>query len=144
MIKIMKTMTQKLHCGTKHHIKQWTTHLGYALVALLICQSFLSMGKALDSHDVASLSHNVEHQHEHTHTEHTYLHQAETVASDKGDNTHNPADCHHCGHCHGSHVQWLSQSVTSDVIEFSQLHTFHYLSKVLNALPERLLRPPKV
>jgi len=140
----MKMLTHKLHCVLKQHTKHWATHLGYALVALMLCQSFLSMSKTFDLHDVVSTKHNVEHSHEHTHTEHTQLYHAQTSVSDDQGNTHNPADCHHCGHCHGSHVQWLSQSVTSDVIEFSQLHTFLYLSKVLDALPERLLRPPKV
>ncbi|MCC5450718.1 hypothetical protein LMJ53_03080 [Rheinheimera sp. UJ51] len=56
---------------------------------------------------------------------------------------HNPADCHHCGHCHGTHVQWLGQSSLASIDATQQSHQFFYLNTVIDAPVNRLLRPPK-
>lgn len=56
---------------------------------------------------------------------------------------HNPADCHHCGHCQGTHVQWLGQSSLESIDATRQFHQFFYLNTVIDAPVNRLLRPPK-
>lgn len=58
-------------------------------------------------------------------------------------NHHNPADCHHCGHCHGSHAQWLEH--TADIqLNIAQINpAFYYRSQLVASAITQLLRPPK-
>jgi hypothetical protein len=66
---------------------------------------------------------------------------------DKNDtavNQHNPADCHHCGHCHGTHVQWVTQQHSQKILLVAQVHEFFYLKTMIDGQVSRLLRPPKV
>lgn len=132
-------MTQNQQCDSKRLTKQTATYLSYALIALMLCQSFLVMCKTFDLHDVASTMHSFEyhHQHQQIPTEHTQLHQHETSTSDEVKKLYSHDDCHQCGQCHGSHVQWLSQSVTTKAVKSDQSHTFYYLIALLNALPDR-------
>ena len=59
------------------------------------------------------------------------------------DFSHNPADCHHCGHCHGTHAHWLGNSNGIELDSVTTHHGFYYLSKVIDAPVTQLLRPPK-
>ena len=79
----------------------------YIMIMLILFQSFYAVANSLDFHAI-----DTQHlQHEHNHAEHDKsLSSTSTqdVSTDQVKGQHNPADCHHCGHCHGTHVQWLS------------------------------------
>ena len=122
-----------------HQTEKSTTQFIYVLIALMLCQSFLLTAKTLDFH-VIDLTH---HSAGHSQTEHDQLRQVTEPTNDIGSDAHNTADCHHCGHCHGTHIQWLNPCSTTRVMAISQLHYFFYVTAMLDTPPEKLLRPPK-
>jgi hypothetical protein len=126
-----------------------TKATSYLVIMLILCQSFTAVASLLDFHtlDVTHLS-EVHNHHEHDgHQPHALIEpdtaQPSQNASASDDNFHNPADCHHCGHCHGSHTQWVGDSSSLKAFLVNEGHAFFYLSKVIDAPISRLLRPPK-
>jgi len=129
----------------------------YVVVLLILFQSFTAVASSLDFHtlDVEHLAEVHEHELQHGHDKHDHekhkLHSSTQLENDTGltdssapsQNAHNPSDCHHCGHCHGSHSQWLGNSVGFKQPSLDEGHAFFYLSKVIDAPISRLLRPPK-
>jgi hypothetical protein len=123
----------------------------YILVWLILFQSFSAVAKSFDYHaiDAEHLSEVHEHQFN-DNTKSTILITpqngdvpANSDLSLVADNSHNPADCHHCGHCNGTHGQWLehSESVALDAVVSSE--SFYFLSIIVEAPLSQLLRPPK-
>jgi cytochrome c553 len=119
---------------------------GYVVVMLILFQSFTAVASTLDFHtlDVEHLAEVHEHDKHDAHASP----QAETNATSldiaaSSESPHNPSDCHHCGHCHGSHTQWVGDSVGIKQPPLDEGHAFFYLSKVIEAPITRLLRPPK-
>jgi len=55
---------------------------------------------------------------------------------------HDNEDCHHCGHCHGSHAQWLALNHLSMPIHSARNNLFNYQSKLNIGTQENLFRPP--
>ena len=116
--------------------------LGYIVISLILFQSFSAVANSLDFHAI-----DTQHlQHEHKHSEHKQE-QSELSANETSDKVstehHNPADCHHCGHCHGTHAQWLGNNTAIELASVATHHGFYYLSKVIDAPVTQLLRPPK-
>jgi hypothetical protein len=122
----------------------------YLLVLLILFQSFSAVANSLDYHSIDS---------EHLSEVHE-RHLGDNSASEKAqiqlkssmqtgvdnsaiDSSHNPADCHHCGHCHGTHAQWLGHSAGIQFSSLATSHVFYYLSRVKDAPVTQLLRPPK-
>ena len=117
--------------------------ISYIVISLILFQSFSAVANSLDFHAV-----DIQHlQHEHKHSEHEQV-QSELSANETSDKVstehHNPADCHHCGHCHGTHAQWVSQSHINSLKTVVSVHNFNYLDAVIDAPINRLLRPPKI
>lgn len=117
---------------------------------LILLQSFSAVANSLDFHSIDTQHIQQEHQHSDDHV----VDSADAEPSDKlvkklndGKDTtashHNPADCHHCGHCQGAHAQWLVQYAPLSTDPAQQSHQFHYLRAVIDAPVNRLLRPPK-
>lgn len=111
------------------------------MIMLILFQSFSAVANSLDFHTIDS-----EHlQHDHDHAEHKKRLpkiNAQDTSDDKSGH-HNPADCHHCGHCHGSHAQWVGCHSIHNLNEVAFSHNFNYLDAVIDAPVNRLLRPPK-
>jgi hypothetical protein len=113
----------------------------YIVIMLILFQSFTAVASSLDFHtvDVTHLS----EIHEHEKDDVSFSDETASSVQSTSDNAHNPSDCHHCGHCHGSHTQWVTDSTGMRYNPFSQGHAFFYLSKIIDAPVTRLLRPPK-
>ena len=99
--------------------------ISYIVISLILFQSFSAVANSLDFHAI-----DIQHlQHEHKHSEHEQL-QSELSANETSDKVstehHNPADCHHCGHCHGTHAQWVSQSHINSLKTVVSVHNFNF------------------
>ena len=125
---------------------------------LILFQSFSAVANSLDFH-IVDLQHS---QHEHSHeTDNkpankivstfldsdivldTFINSPINSSIEKTDSQHSPADCHHCGHCSGSHAQWVSQHTAERFNLALQTHQFYFLQTVINGPVNQLLRPPK-
>jgi hypothetical protein len=123
----------------------------YLLISLILFQSFSAVANSLDFHDIDSQHLNEVHEHQlgdNTPAEKTQIHLKSNVVNDQTgsasiDISHNPADCHHCGHCHGTHTQWLGNNTAIELASVTTHDDFYYLSKVIDAPVTQLLRPPK-
>jgi hypothetical protein len=114
----------------------------YIMISLILFQSFSAVANSLDF-DAIDTQHL---QHEHNHAEHDKsLSSTSTqdASTDQVQGQHNPADCHHCGHCHGTHVQWVGHDSISKHHHVVSNHNFNYLDALIDAPINRLLRPPK-
>lgn len=113
---------------------------------LILFQSFSAVANSLDFH-ATDLQHlQQQHQHSDDHISGSVNEKSVNKPND-GKNTvvsqHNPADCHHCGHCNGTHLHWVGQNITQSADLALQSHLFHYLRAVIDAPVTPLLRPPK-
>ncbi len=122
----------------------------YLLISLILFQSFSAVANTLDSHTVDSQHLNEIHEHQlgdNIATEHAQVQLKSSEQPDADnvpvDKSQNPADCHHCGHCHGTHAQWIVSTNGIELDSVATHHNFYYLSKVIDAPITQLLRPPK-
>lgn len=123
----------------------------YLLVWLILFQSFSTVAKSFDYHaiDAEHLSEVHEHQPNDNNkiTKLTTPQNANVPANSDialvTDNSHNPADCHHCGHCNGTHSQWLEHNETVALDNVVTADAFYFLSIIVEAPLSQLLRPPK-
>ncbi len=119
----------------------------YVVVMLILFQSFTAVASSLDFHtlDVEHLAEVHEHDKHDAHASPQPEKNATSLdLTASSESPHNPSDCHHCGHCHGSHTQWVGNSVGIKQPSLDEGHAFFYLSKVIDAPITRLLRPPKI
>jgi len=104
------------------------------LIFSIVLQSFIAVSASFDTHqlDVAHL------QTEHDHA--TDI--GSKLSADKNIDEHNVNDCHHCGHCSGSHISWVSGKTVNAELSLFSLHSF----QLSHAVPYRTLssiyRPP--
>jgi hypothetical protein len=124
--------------------------VSYFTIMLILFQSFSAVANSLDFHAIDPQHLQQEHQHSDDHIIGNVNEEPPekplNKLNDGNDTTasqHNPADCHHCGHCNGTHVQWVGQNVIRSTDQTQQSHQFHYLRAVIDAPVNRLLRPPK-
>lgn len=107
------------------------------MVISIVLQSVIAVAKANDVHQM-DISH-VQTQHSHESHQQTSLTDASLLQLDE----HNIEDCHHCGHCHGSHSQWVvSKNLPPTSIALLTARQFFYLSIFDNGYIEEHLRPP--
>jgi hypothetical protein len=115
----------------------------YLLIMLIIFQSFSAVANSLDYHsiDTQHLSEVHEHQvHDNTKTKSS---QQNADLSASNDTSHNPADCHHCGHCNGSHLSFLFTSQLKSTLSINSSLNSHYLYANKSTQVSSLFRPPK-
>lgn len=113
---------------------------------LILFQSFSAVANSLDFHAIDPQHLQQVHQHSDDHVINLDNVSTTDKLSDGNNSTasqHNPADCHHCGHCNGTHVQWVSQYSVQNSDLAQQSHQFHYRRAVIDAPVNQLLRPPK-
>jgi len=79
---------------------------------------------------------------QHIQTEHSHL-TDDSLATNDGENDHNVQDCHHCGHCHGSHTHWFSSKNLPQTLPLLLVFN-HYLyqNDHEGRFVENLIRPP--
>ena len=94
------------------------------MIMLIVFQSFSAVANSLDFHAI-----DTEHlQHDHDHAEHSINASVSPeidISEDDAKVHHNPADCHHCGHCHGSHAQWVGHHSINNLNELASGHNFN-------------------
>ena len=112
----------------------------YIMIMLILFQSFSAVANSLDFHSIDS-----QHlQHEHDHAEHDNR-LSKTNDQDTNDNKnrdHNPDDCHHCGHCSGSHLSWVLVSNSNCSLKIHSINRVPYQLDNINKSLHTILRPP--
>lgn len=79
----------------------------------------------------------------HLQTTHDHASDTEHSSSATQADEHNSNDCHHCGHCQGTHLQWFSEKSTganSPVLIAAANFVYH--SGLDKRSPDELIRPP--
>lgn len=110
---------------------------------LIFFQSFSAVANSLDFHATDPQHLQQEHQHSDDHVIGSVNEEPLHKLNDTNASQHNPADCHHCGHCNATHVQWLGQHAIRSTDLAHQSHQFHYFRAVIDVPVNQLLRPPK-
>lgn len=108
--------------------------LNFTLVILIVLQSFVAIANSQEIHEIDIQHIQIEHSHE-----------SDRFVADKElptDNEHNAKDCHHCGHCHGFHIQWLVQSQTFTERPNQIGHQYGYLFQYSSPLHDNPIIPP--
>ena len=102
----------------------------------VVLQSFLAIADAPTAH-IAEPEH-LQSTHEHS------LHDAELFSNTTTDHgAHDIADCHHCGHCQGSHAPWqMYENAGLDQHNLLPEQIFYYQEQDLSSPVENLIRPP--
>lgn len=114
--------------------------ISYIIISLILFQSYSVVANSLDFHAI-----DTQHlQQEHKHSEHKQVLDANGTSGKEKVNHNNTADCHHCGHCHGTHAQWVNPNNINGLKTVVSIHNFNYLDMVVDTPVNRLLRPPKV
>ena len=110
------------------------------MIMLILFQSLSAVANSLDTNSI-----DTQHlQHEHDHAEHDKR-LSNTIVQDTNvdkNEHHNPTDCHHCGHCSGSHLSWV---IVNNSISSTKLHTKNRIPFQANKIKDSLhtiFRPP--
>lgn len=118
----------------KEYNKMINTWVSLLIVLSVALQSLVAVANSDNDHQLDAQHIQTEHSHELDFTE---------LASDTSESEHNVKDCHHCGHCQGSHNQWLFSKSTICVTEkFIISNQYHYLAHTDKSVIEQLIRPP--
>lgn len=78
------------------------------LVISVVLQSFVAIAASVETHQVDI---------QHIQTKHNHH---DDIAQKNNLNTvdgHDVSDCHHCGHCSGSHLSWILVKLTSSHVQ---------------------------
>ena len=111
--------------------------LSLLLVISIVLQSFLAVADAEKPHQINTQHLQTEHVHEYDHES------LNRSLSDSPNGEHNTNDCHHCGHCQGSHTQWISnKKITTTPTDFIVFNQYFYLNYLDNNFIEEPIRPP--
>ncbi len=111
--------------------------LSYWLVILIALQSFATIAGAGQPHQ--SDDEHLSYSQEHSAGAMTSFTDESTVSSD-----HAELDCHHCGHCHGSHLSFLTTNSTDLSSACLSMALKGFDKTALNGLMFTLFRPPKI
>ncbi len=112
------------------------TWLGLLIVLSIALQSFAAVADSNENHHLDV---------QHIQTEHSHDLDDIELFNDSSEGEHNINDCHHCGHCQGSHTQWLaSNSANLTTAEFILSNQFFYNTHLDKSFIEELIRPPIV
>ncbi len=110
------------------------TWVGLLLVLSIALQSFVAMANSDKAHQVDT---------QHIQTEHSHDVDNAELFEDSSKDDHSIKDCHHCGHCQGSHTQWFSSKKTSIATpDFLSINQYFYTAHLDKSFIEELTRPP--
>jgi len=112
--------------------------LSLLLVISIVLQSFVAVADAEKPHQI-----NPQHlQTEHVHDSDNLESQNKSL-NEYSDTEHNTNDCHHCGHCQGSHTQWIvNKKITTSPTDFMVFNQYFYFNHLDKSFIEELIRPP--
>lgn len=110
------------------------TWLSFLIVLSIALQSFVAVANSGDNHQLNA---------QHLQTEHSHEVDNQARLNTTSTAEHNVKDCHHCGHCQGSHSQWfLTNKSTSIVTKLLIPNQYFYLIDININFIEQLIRPP--
>ncbi len=98
---------------------------------MVALQSFSPIVSATQTHQVDAA---------HLQTEHSHQNDTQLLGSDNSE--HDIKDCHHCGHCSGSHLSWLMLKETLEQIPSTTSNPLFLIVTSPIAFIEPTLRPP--
>jgi len=108
--------------------------ISLTIVLSIALQSFVAVADSDKSHQVDAT---------HLQTEHSHDADNVNASEHSTESEHSIEDCHHCGHCQGSHTQWLTSKKT---LQLTPKHLFPgeylYLTHLEKSFIEELIRPP--
>lgn len=104
------------------------------LVVSIVLQSLTAVAAITNENHQIDVEHiQVKHDHNSDHTESGKLVDAQG---------HDINDCHHCGHCSGSHLSWILVKGISNIHELPTVDEFPYYFIQSKEFSEAILRPP--
>jgi len=110
------------------------TWLSFLIVLSIALQSFVAVANSNENHQV---------DYQHLQTEHSHEGENSELFEESSEDEHNIKDCHHCGHCQGSHTPWFislkNNDITTAPLVFNQ---YFYHSHLDKSFIEDLIRPP--
>ncbi|GGZ84445.1 DUF2946 domain-containing protein [Paraglaciecola chathamensis] len=112
------------------------TWISLLVVLSIALQSFASVANSNESHQIDSL---------HIQTEHSHDSDDIELFDESSDTEHNIKDCHHCGHCQGTHTQWVARNKsTLQTPKLIITNQYFYADHVDKIFTEEPIRPPIV
>ena len=108
--------------------------LNLTLAIVIVIQSFVAIANSQETHvlDV-----------QHIQTEHSHENDRQIVDNELPiEGEHSVEDCHLCGHCHGFHSQWLTQTKASIDHDKLVAHQYLYSFQYANAYSDNPIIPP--
>jgi hypothetical protein len=102
------------------------------LVIMIVMQSFSAMAETSQTHQIDI---------EHLQTEHSHSEDANRLDNNTTDE-HETQDCHHCGHCSGSHLVWILVKNVSNSTNIMSYDKTPYPCTAQKEFSETTLRPP--
>ena len=120
--------------------------LSLLIVLSIALQSFVAVADSNKSHQVDAQ--HLQTEHSHSTDNHTDSHAENSadnhaLADTTGESEHHIEDCHHCGHCQGSHSQWLTAKKAQQLTaKFLVSNQYFYLIQQNKSFIEELIRPP--
>jgi hypothetical protein len=112
------------------------TWISFLIVLSIALQSFIAVANSNESHQV---------DYQHLKTAHSHDADTHELFSKTSDDEHDINDCHHCGHCQGSHTPWfVSKKESESSPAFIVLNQYLYHSHLTKSFIEEPIRPPIV
>jgi len=110
------------------------TWISLLIVLSIALQSFVAVANSNDNHQIDS---------QHLQTEHSHDVDKVEIYNESSDDDHNINDCHHCGHCQGSHSSWfVTTSSNNSTLKSLMLDQYFYHVHLDKSVIEELIRPP--
>lgn len=79
---------------------------------------------------------------EHLQTQHDHADDRNVLNDNTDDEQHDVKDCHHCGHCCGSHLSWILVSNSNVDGKLNIINKTPYQIDQTSTFLEAILRPP--
>lgn len=103
------------------------------LIVAIVFQSFGAIASVSDNHQTNA---------QHLQTEHSHADdKSHSSGADKSEQ-HDIDDCHHCGHCSGSHLTWVNVDLCANQVMPLAQERYSHKNLRLSQFIEASLRPP--
>ena len=79
---------------------------------------------------------------EHLQTQHDHADDRNALNDNADDEQHNEKDCHHCGHCSGSHLSWILVNNSNIAAKLFKTNHIPYQFDQTKEFLDAILRPP--
>ena len=104
------------------------------LVISIVIQSFTAIAAPSNDHQL-----DIQHiQSEHNHSDDLQLNNSSVIQQE-----HNISDCHHCGHCTGTHLSWILVKSVITPISAVNIQFIPYQNSAYSEVFEASFRPPR-